>query len=72
MQASFAGDIVLTLARKPEQSIYIYAGDQCIRVKVIRIESLNRVYLGFEANPLVRIVREELLEHEHSVSAPGE
>ena len=51
---------MLILARKKEQSVWLKIPGYDASVKVVRIEG-DKVWLGFEADDEINIVREELL-----------
>ncbi len=51
---------MLVLSRKQNEQIVVTLPNQTIRIRVVSVEG-NRVRLGIEAPPDVKITREELL-----------
>lgn len=59
---------MLVLSRKRSERIILYLPDQVVRLRVVAIEG-NRVRLGVEAPPDVKILREEMTV-EHGTDRP--
>jgi carbon storage regulator len=62
------GSIMLVLSRKVGESILI---SESIRITVVQSVKNGRIRLGIDAPPEVRVLREELLERDITMSAGG-
>lgn len=61
---------MLVLTRREGDAIRISAGDELIRVRLLKIKG-NTVRVGIIANKNVKILRDELDEHGRSITTDG-
>lgn len=59
---------MLVLSRKKDESILLQIpGQPDIKITVVRVDNLNKVRLGIEADKEVTVLRSELLDKEPSI-----
>jgi carbon storage regulator CsrA len=59
---------MLVLSRKKDESILLQVpGQPDIKITVVRVDNLNKVRLGIEADKEITVLRSELLDKEPSI-----